>query len=78
MAQPVMTTAGGTVNVPSNSGRTVAGVRAVATVIRAPSRLKSDMISEENGDMRESAPSKVPSISLTYNVSFLILIAKLG
>ena len=64
-AAPVMTTAGGVVRVPFSSGTTVAGVRAVATVISAPSAVSEEIISDERCETRESVPNRVPSRSLT-------------
>ncbi len=45
MAQPVITIAGAAVRVFASRGTTVAGVRAVATVMSAPCAVRSDIIS---------------------------------
>ena len=64
-AAPVMTMASAAMWVSASRGTTVAGVRAVATVMSAPSALSSEMMRADSADTRLSDDSNVPSISLT-------------
>ncbi len=74
MAAPVMTMAGIDMSAPDSSGTTVAGVRAVATVIIAPLRVRLDMMCDDFGLTLLSAFSSVPSMSLTYKVFILSVV----
>lgn len=65
MAAPVMTIAGSRVNVCCSSLSTVAGVRAVATVIMAPRCDRSEIICAVRLDTLASFVSNVPSRSVT-------------
>ena len=63
-----MVMAGGNVSASRIRGCTVAGVRAVATVISAPRADSALTMRHDTSLTFESAPSSVPSISLTYSV----------
>ena len=68
VAAPVITIAGTEVRVWLIRGTTVAGVRAVATVISAPRSVSPVIISDVRLLMRLSVLRSVPSRSLTYSV----------
>ena len=64
-AAPVITTAGRRISTSRSRPTTVAGVRAVATVKRAPLAMARFSIAADCADTQESGPSNVPSRSDT-------------